>query len=135
MVDEDARLMLAFKNGDRKAFDALFERYTPRLLGFLFRMVRDQGKAEELTQDVFIRLYDAAGRYEPRARFSTYVFGIARNLAPMRMPDSRPCGPTTPWSEPSTSCRSASGQRCCFERRRGWATKTSRRAWRRACPA
>jgi RNA polymerase sigma-70 factor (ECF subfamily) len=81
MVDEDARLMLAFKNGDRKAFDALFERYTPRLLGFLFRMVRDQGKAEELTQDVFIRLYNAAERYEPRARFSTYVFGIARNLA------------------------------------------------------
>ncbi len=81
MVDEDARLMLAFKDGDTRAFDVLFERYTPRLLGFLFRMVRNRARAEELVQDVFIRLYNAADRYEARTRFSTYVFGIAHNLA------------------------------------------------------
>src|SRR4029077_13531319 len=62
-------------------FDALFARYTPRVLTFLTRMVRDRGRAEELTQDVFIRIYNAAARYEPRARFSTYVFGIAHNIA------------------------------------------------------
>jgi RNA polymerase sigma-70 factor (ECF subfamily) len=81
MIDDDARLMLAFKAGDRRAFDELFERYTPRLHSFLARMVRDRGRAEELTQDVFIRLYTAAGRYEARTRFATYVFGIAHNLA------------------------------------------------------
>ena len=81
MIDDDARLMLAFKAGDRRAFDELFARYTPRLHGFLTRMVRDRARAEELTQDVFIRLYTAAERYEARTRFSTYVFGIAHNLA------------------------------------------------------
>src|SRR5215831_15523480 len=73
--------MLAFQGGDRRAFDTLFARYTPRVLTFLTRMVRDRARAEELTQDVFIRIYNAAARYEPRARFSTYVFGIAHNLA------------------------------------------------------
>jgi RNA polymerase sigma-70 factor (ECF subfamily) len=81
MIDDDARLMLAFRAGDRRAFDELFARYTPRLHSFLTRMVRDRGRAEELTQDVFIRLYTAAERYEARTRFSTYVFGIAHNLA------------------------------------------------------
>jgi RNA polymerase sigma-70 factor, ECF subfamily len=81
MDDDDARLMLAFKAGDQRAFDQLFERYTPRLHSFLARMVRDRGRAEELTQDVFIRLYTAVERYEARTRFSTYVFGIAHNLA------------------------------------------------------
>ena len=73
--------MLAFQRGDRRACEALFARYTPRVLTFLTRMVRDRGRAEELTQDVFVRIYNAAARYEPRARFSTYIFGIAHNLA------------------------------------------------------
>jgi RNA polymerase sigma-70 factor (ECF subfamily) len=81
MIDDDARLMLAFKAGDRRAFEELFERYTPRLHSFLARMVRDRSRAEELTQDVFIRLYTAADHYEARTRFATYVFGIAHNLA------------------------------------------------------
>ncbi len=81
MVDDDARLMLAFRDGDRRAFEALFARYTPRVLTFLTRMVRDRARAEELTQDVFVRIYNAAGRYEAKARFSTWIFGIAHNLA------------------------------------------------------
>ena len=81
MHDDDARLMLAFQAGDRRAFETLFARFTPRVLTFLTRMVRDRARAEELTQDVFVRIYNAADRYEARARFSTYVFGIAHNLA------------------------------------------------------
>jgi RNA polymerase sigma-70 factor (ECF subfamily) len=81
MIDDDAQLMLAFKGGNREAFETLFERYTPRLLNFLTRMVRDRARAEELTQDVFVRVYSAAPRYEARAKFSTWVFGIAHNLA------------------------------------------------------
>jgi RNA polymerase sigma-70 factor (ECF subfamily) len=81
MEDDDARLMLAFQGGDRRAFETLFARYTPRVLAFLTRMVRDRARAEDLTQDVFVRIYNAADRYEARARFSTYLFGIAHNLA------------------------------------------------------
>src|SRR4029453_3924112 len=81
MVDDDARLMLAFRDGDRRAFETLFSRYTPRVLTFLTRMVRDRARAEELTQDVFVRVYNAAERYEASARFSTWIFGIAHNLA------------------------------------------------------
>ena len=81
MVDDDARLMLPFRDGDRRAFEALFSRYTPRILTFLTRLVRDRARAEELTQDVFVRIYNAAGRYEAKARFSTWIFGIAHNLA------------------------------------------------------
>lgn len=81
MVDDDARLMLAFRDGDRRAFEALFSRYTPRILTFLTRLVRDRARAEELTQDVFVRIYNAADRYQATARFSTWIFGIAHNLA------------------------------------------------------
>ena len=81
MIDDDAQLMLAFKAGDREAFEALFRRYTPRLMNFVARMVRDRARAEELVQDVFVKVYNAAPRYEPRARFSTWIFGIAHNAA------------------------------------------------------
>jgi RNA polymerase sigma-70 factor (ECF subfamily) len=81
MLDDDARLMLAFRGGDRRAFETLFARFTPRVLSFLTRMVRDRARAEELTQDVFVRIYQAAERYEPSARFSTWIFGIAHNVA------------------------------------------------------
>jgi RNA polymerase sigma-70 factor (ECF subfamily) len=79
--DEDAKLMLAFQAGDRGAFERLFARYTSPLIGFLSRMVPDRGRAEELAQEVFVRVYGAKDRYEPRAKFSTWIFGIAHNLA------------------------------------------------------
>jgi RNA polymerase sigma-70 factor (ECF subfamily) len=79
--DEDARLMLRFKDGDRGAFESLFQRYTPPLMNFLTRMINDRDRAEELTQEVFVRIYRARERYKPRARFSTWLFGIASNLA------------------------------------------------------
>jgi RNA polymerase sigma-70 factor (ECF subfamily) len=80
-VDEDARLMLRFRGGDRGAFETLFRRYTPRLVSFLARMVPERARAEELAQETFVRIYQARDRYEPKARFSTWLFGIASNLA------------------------------------------------------
>src|SRR5262245_9398877 len=80
-TDEDAQLMLAFQAGDRRAFEALFGRYSARLVNFLARMVPSRARAEELAQDVFVRVYQARDRYQATARFSTYVFGIASNLA------------------------------------------------------
>ncbi len=79
--DEDVRLMLRFKQGEREAFETLFRRYTPKLMNFLARMIHDRHRAEDLTQEVFVRIHQARERYEPRARFSTWMFGIASRLA------------------------------------------------------
>jgi RNA polymerase sigma-70 factor, ECF subfamily len=79
--DEDAQLMLRFQAGDRSAFDVLFRRYSGPLVHFLSRMVAERARAEELAQDVFVRIYQARERYQATARFSTYAFGIATRLA------------------------------------------------------
>jgi RNA polymerase sigma-70 factor (ECF subfamily) len=81
MIDADAELMVRFREGDRSAFEQLFHRYTPPLVSFLARMVPERARAEELAQEVFVRIYQARNRYEPRARFSTFLFGIAHRLA------------------------------------------------------
>ncbi len=73
--------MLRFREGDRSAFDLLFARYTPRLVNFLARMLRDGARAEELAQETFVRIHQARDRYEARSRFSTWLFGIAHRLA------------------------------------------------------
>jgi RNA polymerase sigma-70 factor (ECF subfamily) len=79
--DEDARLMLALRAGDGAAFDALFRRWAAPLLRYLERMLRDAAAAEELVQEVFLRVHGARERYEPQARFSTWLYRIATNLA------------------------------------------------------
>ena len=81
VVDEDVRLMLSFCQGDASAFDELFRRWSARLLRYLERMVRDPAAAEELVQEVFLRVHRARDRYAPEARFSTWLYRIATNLA------------------------------------------------------
>jgi RNA polymerase sigma-70 factor (ECF subfamily) len=73
--------MLAFRAGDASAFDELFRRWSAPLLRFLERMLRDAGAAEELVQEVFLRVHRARDRYAPEARFSTWLYRIATNLA------------------------------------------------------
>ena len=80
-VDEDARLMLTFQAGDAAAFDVLFHRWSGPLLRYLERMVRDAATAEELVQEAFFRVHRARERYVPEARFSTWLYRIATNLA------------------------------------------------------
>lgn len=79
--DPDVRLMLAFRAGDDAALADLYRRWSPPLLRYLERMVKERATAEELTQEAFIRVHGARHRYEPGARFSTWLFRIARNLA------------------------------------------------------
>lgn len=81
VLDEDVRLMLAFRDGDAGAFDALFRRWASPLLRYLQRMVRDAASAEELVQEVFLRVHRSRDRYTPDARFSTWLYRIATNLA------------------------------------------------------
>jgi RNA polymerase sigma-70 factor (ECF subfamily) len=79
--DPDVRLMLQVKRGNDEAFACLQERYTPRVFGYFCRLLRDRAEAEDLTQEVFLRLYRARQRYQPRARFATWVFHITQNVA------------------------------------------------------
>jgi len=78
-VDEDAALMLRLRDGDRAAFSQLYDRNVRTVVNFAFRFVPDRAKAEELTQEIFLKLFRSAGAYEPRARFKTFLFRIAAN--------------------------------------------------------
>jgi len=79
--DDDRRLMQAFCDGDESAFDALFRRWSGRVLRFVDRMIRDPAVAEELLQETFLRVHRAREKWEPSARFSTWLFTIATNVA------------------------------------------------------
>ena len=79
--DPEVRLMLRVRDGDVTAFAELEARYRDRVLGWFCRRLGDRGEAEDLTQDVFLRLYRARASYRPRARFATWVFHITRNVA------------------------------------------------------
>ncbi len=79
--DDDRRVMQAFCDGDESAFDVLFRRWSGRVLRFLERMVREPAVAEELLQETFLRVHRAREKWEPSARFSTWLFSIATNLA------------------------------------------------------
>jgi RNA polymerase sigma-70 factor (ECF subfamily) len=77
--DPDAALMLAFQGGDEAAFRALFERHGRATMAFCQRFVKDAARAEELAQDVFLKLHATADRYQPSARFKTFLYRIATN--------------------------------------------------------
>jgi RNA polymerase sigma-70 factor (ECF subfamily) len=79
--DDDRRVMQAFCDGDESAFDVLFQRWSGRVLRFLERMIREPAVAEELLQETFLRVHRARATWEPSARFSTWLFTIASNLA------------------------------------------------------
>ena len=81
LADPDVQLMIQVVSGDNAAFEDLVKRYQDRLIGFFFHLIRDRNAAEDMAQEVFLRVYRARGRYTARARFSTWLFRIAHNLA------------------------------------------------------
>ena len=78
--DPDAALMLLVKEGDRDAFAALVEKYKQPIMNLAYRTLSDATEAEDLAQHVFLQVFKSAHRYEVSARFSTWIFTIARNL-------------------------------------------------------
>jgi RNA polymerase sigma-70 factor (ECF subfamily) len=78
--DPDAALMLRVKRGDRAAFSELVEKYRQPLFNFICRTLRDETESEDLAQNVFLQVYKSRQRYEQTAKFSTWLFTIARNL-------------------------------------------------------
>ena len=77
----DAAVMLRVATGDESAFNYLAERYHRPIIHFLFRMVRNQAIAEELAQEVFLRVYRSRESYRAEAKFTTWLYRIATNLA------------------------------------------------------
>lgn len=78
--DPDAGLMLRVKRGDARAFAELVDKYKQPVMNLIYRMVRDGTEAEDLAQSVFLQVHKSAHRYKATARFTTWLFTIARNL-------------------------------------------------------
>ena len=89
MARSDVQLMLDVKAGDDASFDFLLQKYRSPLVNFLYRMVRDTATAEDLAQEVFLRVYRARKQYSPSAKFTTWMFRIASNLALNSLRDGR----------------------------------------------
>jgi RNA polymerase sigma-70 factor (ECF subfamily) len=80
-IDSDLELMTRVSRGDTDSFALLLQRHRSSVLNYFVRMVRDRGLAEDLTQEVFLRVYQARERYQPDARFTTWLYRIATNIA------------------------------------------------------
>jgi RNA polymerase sigma-70 factor (ECF subfamily) len=104
--DPDVRLMLGVRDDEPGAFEGLVEAYQQRLVAVLHHLVGDATEAEDLAQEVFLRVYRARKKYRARCKFSTWLFTIANNLAlnrlrsrrrkpvvPLNVHDSGPLGP------------------------------------------
>jgi RNA polymerase sigma-70 factor (ECF subfamily) len=104
--DPDIRLMLRVRDDEPGAFEELVETYQHRLVAVMHHLVGNAEEAEDLAQEVFLRVYRSRERYHPQAKFSTWLFTIANNLAlnslrakqrkptvPLAVQDSGPLGP------------------------------------------
>jgi RNA polymerase sigma-70 factor (ECF subfamily) len=85
----DAEVMLRVKAGDQSAFDYLVQKYRRPLVGFMYRMARNTAVAEDLAQEVFLRVYRSRQTYEASAKFTTWLYRIATNLAVNHARDTR----------------------------------------------
>lgn len=88
MVEEvigDLELVEAARAGDEAAFGALHDRYRPRVLRYLQARMRDAAEADDVTQEVFLRMHKGLDRFEGRSSFSTWILGIARHESLFRM--------------------------------------------------
>jgi RNA polymerase sigma-70 factor, ECF subfamily len=87
--DSDAVIMLRAKAGDQSAFDYLVQKYRRPMVSFMYRMARNTAAAEDLAQEVFLRVYRSRQSYEASAKFTTWLYRIATNLAVNHARDTR----------------------------------------------
>jgi RNA polymerase sigma-70 factor (ECF subfamily) len=85
----DADIMLRVKAGDQSAFEYLVQKYRRPMVSFMYRMARNSAAAEDLAQEVFLRVYRSRETYEASAKFTTWLYRIATNLAVNHARDSR----------------------------------------------
>jgi RNA polymerase sigma-70 factor, ECF subfamily len=100
----DEMLMIRYQRGDRQAFAVLLRRHNRRLYNFALRQVRDPGQAEDIVQDAFLRVVQNASAFKHEARFSTWLYAIARNLCvdQLRKNTHRQHGSLHPSKRPGT---------------------------------
>lgn len=99
--DEDAKLMRRVSEGDPAAFRALSDRHLGRILSLATRLLGDQGEAEDVAQECFLRVWRQAGRWEPKATVATWLHRIAYNLCIDKIRARRPTVPIEPLDPPS----------------------------------
>jgi RNA polymerase sigma-70 factor (ECF subfamily) len=85
----DAQIMLRVKGGDQSAFEYLVQKYRRPMLSFMYRMAHNSAVAEDLAQEVFLRVYRSREKYEASAKFTTWLYRIASNLAVNHARDNR----------------------------------------------
>lgn len=88
-LERDAELMLRVKDGCTSSFAILLDRHRAPVIHFLYRMIQNQAVAEELAQEVFLRVYRSRSNYEPTAKFTTWLFRIATHMALNHIRDGR----------------------------------------------
>jgi len=88
-LGSDVDLMLRVKAGDESAFAGLVQKYRRPMVGFMYRFCHNPSTAEELAQEVFLRVYRSRTGYEPSAKFTTWLYRIATNLAVNHARDTR----------------------------------------------
>jgi len=103
--DPDIRLMLRVRADDQAAFGELVERYQHRLVAVMHHLVGNADEAEDLAQEVFLRVYRTRAKYTPKAKFATWLFTIANNLALNALRDRKrkPVVPLDPRADPNAS--------------------------------
>lgn len=77
---EDLAIIEQFQSGDLSAFDELMKRYKKQIFSYIYRLVKNWEDTDDLTQEVFIKVFQALPRWKPRAKFSTWLYTIARNV-------------------------------------------------------
>jgi len=87
--DPDAEIMLRAKAGDQSAFEYLVQKYRRPMVSFMYRMAHNAAAAEDLAQEVFLRVYRSRDSYEASAKFTTWLYRIATNLAVNHARDTR----------------------------------------------
>ncbi len=102
----DEEWMLRLQAGDDHAFDYLLGKYRAPVVHFVYRLVREPALAEELAQEVFLRVFRARRSYRPRAKFTTWLFRIATNVALNALRDGR----MRRWGETSIDAEDAGPQ-------------------------
>jgi RNA polymerase sigma-70 factor (ECF subfamily) len=97
----DAELMLRVKDGDEESFANLLAKHRDPVINYLYRMVQNAAVAEELAQDVFLRVYRARATYEPTAKFTTWLYRIATRVALNFLRDGRVARAAVPLDGPT----------------------------------
>lgn len=80
-TEEDWAALARFKNGEAAGFDALFQRHRTRVFNLILRVLKERAASEDITQDVFLKIYEKRGLPEPRGKFTTWLYRVAVNAA------------------------------------------------------